>query len=232
MAASGVEVRDQVPKGTQTASKPTPSRLDGARGELVWTLGTIEPGEEPTVEMQLMPIDEGEIGSVATVRFDADASVRSRRHQAAVGSSTYRPQTGHDRRRHDAVDHHLNPGSGVATGVVLEEHVPAGLQHPAGRSWNTKSATSGPNESHKLELDAYRRSARRDDQPAGRAGRRQSRRSEGTARGGRRAATGAGAGRSQQPLPGTRGDLRGVGQQSRHGPGPRRASWSPNCPAA
>ena len=34
-----------------------------------------------------------------------------------------------------------NPGTGVATGVVVEERIPAGMQHPAG-SWNMKWAIS------------------------------------------------------------------------------------------
>ena len=54
----------------------TPRARAARGGELVWTLGTIQPGEEATVEIELMPTDEGEIGSVATVRFDAEASAR------------------------------------------------------------------------------------------------------------------------------------------------------------
>ena len=54
-----------------------PPAARGPHGELVWTLGTIKPGEESSVEMQLMPTAEGEIGSVATVHFDADASART-----------------------------------------------------------------------------------------------------------------------------------------------------------
>ncbi len=74
--ASEVEVRDQVPRGTRLLGA-TPEAKRGTRGELIWTLGTIRPGEEAVVEMQLMPTAEGEIGSVATVHFGADASARS-----------------------------------------------------------------------------------------------------------------------------------------------------------
>ena len=47
------------------------------RGELVWSLGTLKPGGGTSVEMQIMPTEEGEVGSVATVRFQADATARS-----------------------------------------------------------------------------------------------------------------------------------------------------------
>ena len=90
--ACEVEVRDQVPKGTRLLGT-TPQANRGARGEFVWTLGTIRPGEESTVEMQLMPTAEGEIGSVATVHFGADASARTHRHPAATGRRDHGART-------------------------------------------------------------------------------------------------------------------------------------------
>ena len=47
-----------------------------------------------------------------------------------------------------------NPGSGVATGVVLEEHMPAGLQHPAGPVLEYEVGDLPPGESRKLELNS------------------------------------------------------------------------------
>ncbi len=74
--ACEVEVCDQVPRGARLVAT-MPQARRGVRGELVWTLGTIRPGEESKIEMQVMPVAEGEIGSVATVHFGADASARS-----------------------------------------------------------------------------------------------------------------------------------------------------------
>ena len=45
-----------------------------------------------------------------------------------------------------------NPGTGVATGVVLEEHIPAGLQHPAGSELEYQVGDLKPGESRKLDL--------------------------------------------------------------------------------
>jgi uncharacterized repeat protein (TIGR01451 family) len=45
-----------------------------------------------------------------------------------------------------------NPGSGVATGVVLEERIPAGLQHPAGTELTYDVGQLKPKESRKLQL--------------------------------------------------------------------------------
>ena len=80
-----------------------------------------------------MPTAEGEIGSVATVHFDADATARSVCHPAPAGRRDHRQparcSSGDEATLTFTVS---NPGTGVATGVVLEERVPAGLQHPAG----------------------------------------------------------------------------------------------------
>jgi uncharacterized repeat protein (TIGR01451 family) len=150
-AAGNVEVRDQVPKGTRLMGS-RPRANQGQRGELVWSLGTIKPGEESTVEMQLMPTAEGEIGSVATVKFDADATARSiatRPKLVLQTTGAGRVLIGEEATLTFTVS---NPGSGVATGVVLEEHIPAGLQHPAGSELEYPVGDLKPGESRKLEL--------------------------------------------------------------------------------
>ena len=75
-AANGVEIHDQVPRGTRLLGT-APAASQGPRGELVWSLGTLKPGAETSVEMQVMPTDEGEVGSVATVSFQTEATARS-----------------------------------------------------------------------------------------------------------------------------------------------------------
>jgi uncharacterized repeat protein (TIGR01451 family) len=45
-----------------------------------------------------------------------------------------------------------NPGSGVATGVVLSERIPPGLQHPAGTELEYEVGDLKPGESRKLDL--------------------------------------------------------------------------------
>ena len=45
-----------------------------------------------------------------------------------------------------------NPGTGVATNVVLDERIPPGLQHPAGGDLEYPVGDLKPGESRKLEL--------------------------------------------------------------------------------
>ncbi len=152
VAATGLEVRDQVPKGTQlTSTNPRASR--GTRGELVWSLGTLDPGEEATVEMEVTPVQEGEIGSVATVHFSASASakgVATKPELVLESSAPSQVLIGETLTLSITLS---NPGSGVANGVVLTERVPPGLRHPAGADLEYDVGTLNPGESRKLELE-------------------------------------------------------------------------------
>jgi uncharacterized repeat protein (TIGR01451 family) len=152
VAASQVEVRDQIPKGTRLLST-NPKASQSGRGEIVWTVGTLRAGEESAVEMELMPTAEGEIGSVATVHFGADASARTISTRPDVVVQTNAPAQALIGEKINMTITVSNPGSGVATGVILEEHIPAGLQHPAGSELEYNIGVLKPGESKKLELE-------------------------------------------------------------------------------
>lgn len=149
--ASDVEIRDQVPKGARLLGT-IPQASRGPRGEVVWTLGTVRPNEESTVEMQLMPMAEGEIGSVATVHFGADASARTVATRPQLKVESVAPAKSLIGDKVMLTITVSNPGSGVATGVVLEEHIPAGMKHPAGAELEYEVGDLKPGESRKLEL--------------------------------------------------------------------------------
>jgi len=149
--AHQVEVRDQVPKGTRLiGTNPRASR--GTTEELVWALGTLQPGDESSVEIQLEPMAEGEIGSVATVHFQAEASARSVVTKPQLVLQTSGPAQVLSGEEVKLTIEVSNPGSGVATGVVIEERVPPGLQHPAGAELEYQVGDLPPGESRKLEL--------------------------------------------------------------------------------
>ena len=52
-----------VPQGT-TLVRASPAATQTADGHLVWKIGDLESGSKSEVEVYLMPIDEGEVGSV------------------------------------------------------------------------------------------------------------------------------------------------------------------------
>ncbi len=149
--AADVEICDMVPKGTRFLGA-TPPASRGPHGEVVWAVGMIRPGEESTVEMQLMPTAEGEIGSVASVHFSAGASVRTLATRPQLVVQTAIPSKALIGEQVTLTITVSNPGTGVATGVVLQEHIPPGLQHPAGNDLEYQVGNLKPGESRKLEL--------------------------------------------------------------------------------
>ena len=149
--AHSVEVRDEVPKGTRLVST-SPRASQGVRGELVWQLGTVKPGDEIVVEMQVMPLEEGEIGSVATVHFSAEASVRTIATKPELLVKTTGPSQATIGEEIGLSIVISNPGSGAASGVVLEAKIPPSLRHPAGADLEYEVGVLKPKESRQLEL--------------------------------------------------------------------------------
>lgn len=150
-AAHGVEIRDEVPKGTRLVGT-TPRASQGTRGELVWQLGTIKPGDEVVAQMQVMPLEEGEIGSVATVHFSAEASIRTVSTKPELAIRTTGPERVAIGEEVGLTILVSNPGSGTAENVVLEAKIPPSLRHPAGADLEYEVGALKPKESRQLEL--------------------------------------------------------------------------------
>ncbi len=151
VAAAHVEIHDTVPKGTQLIST-TPRAEEQQSGEIVWTLGALKPAEETSVQLEVMPLVEGEIGSVATVHFAAESSVRTVVTKPVLTLEVKNVRevlVGED----VAIAISLkNTGTGTATGVVLREVVPEMLQHPAGPELEYEIGMLKPGESRQLDL--------------------------------------------------------------------------------
>lgn len=148
--AEDVTVRDEVPQGTRLVS--TTPRADHDDSHLVWQLGTLSAGEERTVEMQVMPTAEGELGSVATVSFATQASVKTRCTMPQLAIRMTAPSEvmiGQD--QHVKIELH-NPGTGDATGVMLYENVPQELRHASGSALEFEIGTLRAGETRQLEL--------------------------------------------------------------------------------
>lgn len=151
VAAQNVVVTDQVPQGTRFLSA-TPETVPAADGSLVWELGVLQPNEDVTLTVELMPEVEGEIGSVAEVTFRIPSAVRTIATKPLLKvehSGPAKVLIGQDVPFQITVS---NPGSGIATGVVIEVDVPEGLTHDGGREIMSDRFDLRPNESKKLDL--------------------------------------------------------------------------------
>ncbi len=148
--AQNVKIHDEVPLGTELAGTAPRATVSGS--QLAWDIGTLSVGEERTVEVELIPIEEGELGSVATVTIATQASAKARctKPELALRLSC-KPQV-HVGQQHLVQIEVTNPGSGVATGVMLLETVPKGVSHEAGPALEFEVGTLRPGESRRLEL--------------------------------------------------------------------------------
>ena len=151
VTAHDVELFDTVPAGTSLVST-TPPAAPGAEGELTWQLGSLEPGDQARVLIEVLPTEEGEVGSVASVRFAAKASVRSLATRPALALTIEEPQAMRIGGEVPVVITVSNPGTGRATGVVLEGVLPEGLAHRAGRELEFDIGSLKPGESRSIDL--------------------------------------------------------------------------------
>lgn len=151
VAAHGIRVTDFVPKGARLESAH-PEFVQATDGSIQWTLGILEPGDETTVSMKVVPLAEGEIGSVARVSFEALASVRTVSTRPQLSITQALPEKvliGESVLVNVTVS---NPGSGDATGVVLEADIPTELSHLAGNELEYPVGTLRPGQQKQVTL--------------------------------------------------------------------------------
>ncbi|MBR6437526.1 MAG: DUF11 domain-containing protein, partial [Thermoguttaceae bacterium] len=150
--AVNVEVKDLLPKGSQLI-ETNPPAIKGFNGELVWKIGDIPPGKQITVSMEIMPLEEGRMGSVAQVSFQTAASgegVVAKPQLAIQTQGVKQIGIGNTTELTIVLS---NPGTGTAKNVVLTENVPPQLQHEAKDSVLTYNVGDlKPNETRTVTL--------------------------------------------------------------------------------
>lgn len=151
VTARGVVVTDRVPQGARLVDT-SPEYSQTPDGAMAWQLGDIEPGDRATITINLMPESEGEIGSVAQLSFQTQASARTVSTKPGLVIK-------HDGPAKALIGEAVlfkivisNPGSGDTTGIVIEEDVPEGLAHVAGNALEYEVGTLRPGDERKLEL--------------------------------------------------------------------------------
>lgn len=149
--AKNIRIFDKIPLGA-SLSETIPRVEPGKDGELVWDLGTLDPQQELTVEMRIVPFQEGEIGSVATVIFSMDSSAKTVVTRPLLKLDVKYPEKVTIGEQVTFEITISNPGSGPATGVVLQELVPDGLVHEKGKELLNKVGTIKPKESKRFAL--------------------------------------------------------------------------------
>ncbi len=149
--AQDVMVIDRVPQGAKFAgAEPDAQRT--ADGALFWSLGELPPGATRELVMQVIPEQEGEIGSVARVVFQTAASARTMATRPELKIEHTGPEKVLIGRNVTYAITISNPGTGAAYGVTLEADIPEGLRHPRGQALEYSVGMLKPGESRTLQL--------------------------------------------------------------------------------
>ncbi len=127
-AANAVVVEDQIPMGTKLSGTIPRAELTGKK--LIWRLGTIKPGDLKEIQVKVVPVAEGQVGSVATVNFTAEVASRTTIASPKLSVKlTAAPQV----RVNEIVTLNFvvtNNGSVDAHRVVLRNMIPENLKLP------------------------------------------------------------------------------------------------------
>lgn len=152
--AHEVTVVDSVPRGARFVES-VPAVTPDRNGILTWNLGEIAAGEERTISLQIVPEIQGEVGSVATVHFAAQASVRTvatmPKLELAIDAAG-EVLIGDSQQMNVTIQ---NTGTGIARDVRLEADIPEQLRHESGDA--QLEAVLGdirPNETIRISLNA------------------------------------------------------------------------------
>lgn len=152
--AHEVTVFDRIPKGTRLV-RMSPEAEQTPEGALTWNLGDLAADAERSITIELVPETEGEIGSVASVTFASQASVRTVSTSPRLEITQLTEPTVHVGDQTIVRVRVANNGTGVAKNVILEAEIPDGLRYTQapGSSFSVEIGDLAPGQTEVAELE-------------------------------------------------------------------------------
>lgn len=157
--AAELVVEDHIPKGCRLIGTRPQAVMIGTK--LIWRLGRLEAGKSQSILVKVIPIEQGEIGSVATVSFVTEVAARTE-----IRSSSYTPLelTVEAPRKVNSgevvvMKFRVKNNSGQnALNVKLQDIIPDGLLHETGNdlTYDIGTIESGRTFTADLELKAVK----------------------------------------------------------------------------
>jgi uncharacterized repeat protein (TIGR01451 family) len=150
--AHQVQVEETLQAGVRCLGALPQPAVHGS--SLSWNLGTLAPGAERRLRLEVQPPGDGEVVSSAHATFTTGSSLRTRITQPQLTLTQSAPaeaQVGDDVVVQLKV---TNTGTGPASHVVVQDQLPPGLRHPAGRNVEADVGVLAAGESKTLTLRA------------------------------------------------------------------------------
>ncbi|TWT51530.1 Large cysteine-rich periplasmic protein OmcB precursor [Thalassoglobus neptunius] len=148
--AKSLVVEDRIPKGTKL--KGTIPQASLSNGVLTWERPELQPGDVWEIQLLVIPMEAGEIGSVATVSFEAAVAARIRVTAPKIELKMQGPKeavTGKTATYQMTI---TNSGEGSAKEVYLRTILPELLSHPGGRDIEYRVGDLPAGESRSIDL--------------------------------------------------------------------------------
>ncbi|MEZ6056787.1 MAG: hypothetical protein R3C01_08780 [Planctomycetaceae bacterium] len=150
IAAEDIEVAAFFPRSARLVSAtPEP---DTAQTYLGWQFASLQPGAEETIHINLIPTERGELETTAEIRFTGAASTNFTVAEPMLTVHVAGPEQvmiGEPASHTITVS---NPGTGVATNVVIEALIPKGLEHARGNRLIMELGSLNPSETRTMRL--------------------------------------------------------------------------------
>jgi uncharacterized repeat protein (TIGR01451 family) len=135
-----VEVVEAVPSPIEGSDSPT------------WTFGELKPGEKRTVAIKMIPRERGDVRLDAYVRLTGFSSTEFAVQEPMIAVEVVGPAKIEMGQQAGYVVRVNNPGTGVASNVIIQAAIPAGLEHRSGSILSIEIGTLNPGESRQAKL--------------------------------------------------------------------------------
>lgn len=150
LAAKDIVVEAYFPRSVRLVdAEPFPN---DTKDHLIWIFANLDPGQEKTVQITLIPAKRGDLETSATVRFTGVASGLLKVEEPQLSLSIAGPREAMVGESLTQVITVSNPGTGIVHDVVVHAKVPAGLEHPRGKVVEIGVGSLGPGESRELRV--------------------------------------------------------------------------------
>jgi uncharacterized repeat protein (TIGR01451 family) len=150
MAAKDIVVEAFFPRSVRLIdAEPFPN---DSKDHLVWIFEHLDPGQEKTIEITMIPGRRGELATNATVRFTGIATSVVQVEEPQLGLAISGPRDAMVGETLTQIITVSNSGTGVAHDVVVHAKVPEGLEHPRGKVVEMGIGSLGAGESRELKL--------------------------------------------------------------------------------
>ena len=149
-SASSLIVQDRIPRGTKLQGTIPQAVLTD--GTLTWKRPSLQPGEEWEIQLLVIPIEAGEIGSVATVSFQSVVSAKIEVTAPKIELKMTGPSEAVVGKNIPYQFKIANTGEGNAKDVSLRTILPEGLTHPGGQDIEYRIGDLPAGESRDVEL--------------------------------------------------------------------------------